>query len=714
MYAPFEILPYSIEALAILIQRVTTTPYHSVCRKKQVVYLDHYLKHLCKDNSIQMVVENHYIDQHYMDDFSQYYVRCFQQYPRECTRVHFLLSKNDDEFLNEFYFHEVLSGNKTIEAERYLGFIIFRPIPHTFLARVCLRVYPHIFETKDKYRILTKPIKSSLFGLPFEIDTVPFQEQDRVLSACATSALWSFYYAHRCVSLHSIPSSISITKSAYPNNSGMNPMFPNSGLSPEMMCRSIRTQGLEPFVIDVKKNNLLVEHIYAYSTSEVHSKSGWPTLLGLKVFDNNNKYKGLHAVTVLGHKLEDESNFPQQAEQIRLRAHRIKILYIHDDRIGPFASLEKSVNNSWRMEVYQDTSSKPSSNENEIYRPIIAILGVYHKLRIQYSRIKSTCQDLNTHLKKCCNVANKISYENKELLVRMINAFEWDIRVEEARQVKERLIAKSSIYERSCREDFLVMSLPRFIWVVRIRIGIDDFAEFFLDATDIPQGRAFLSFIFYDSKSDNLFNKHFRTYCNEYYTDFVTPEHHTSFIWGVFDFFKRKKLFMDTMDGMFGKLKTPQYIKPNEHTLGGSIQYQNPFILHSPNDSISLSQDVPYIWVINQDGTLVIGDENNLQEKSHGGHVTLLSGDPGRIAGELCFCKNKCYWLINDKSGRYSYCYSREKSKEYLENALKNRFRPFLSQYNFQILDENLSETCNCPCKYNKQSICNFGKKFIK
>ena len=49
---------------------------------------------------------------------------------------------------------------------------------------------------EDIHNLLDREYKVSLFGIDLAINTIAFQEQDRVVSACATSALWSMYHAH--------------------------------------------------------------------------------------------------------------------------------------------------------------------------------------------------------------------------------------------------------------------------------------------------------------------------------------------------------------------------------------------------------------------------------------------------------------------------------------------------------------------------------------
>lgn len=701
MYAPYEVLPYSHDALSLLIQRVTGTSFHRVRQKRQISYLDHYITHWQRrenpNRTIQMIVENHYIDQHFIEDFAQYYVRCFHPYPRECVRVHFFLSDlvqeqnnpgNKKPVLDELCFRDILEGKNSdgVNQEQlrkdYLGFVVIRPIPETFLAKVCLRLYSNIMSgNTNGCTVLTIENKVSLFGIPLQVDSVPFQEQDRVLSACATSAIWSFFYAHKCVSRINLPSSITITKSAYPSNNGMDVRFPNLGLSPDMMCRSIRNQGLEPSVIGLTDSTAaqqLLEHVYAYVNS------GWPILLGLKVFNEKGEEQGLHAITVLGYKLSENSVLPLDSDQVRMKAHKIKYLYIHDDRVGPYARLTFDAGR-WIIGV-ESISELKTFDTKETYEPTCLILGVYHKQRISYVRIKQTCQNLQDFLLLFCKSDMAGNESQRQEMGMIISALEWDIQIENVQSLKQRLLKEDRAIKG--KSEIITASLPRFVWSIKARRNDQEIMELLFDATDIPQGHAFLGILHYNRFSESLFRS-FGDYCQTSYTKVLNqnefdriPSDH---LWGILDFFVREKDYQDSLDGLFGKLKTPKYVKPMEIEKDGLL-YQHPWILFAGDPAVVLEEAKKYIWVINKSGALVIGHEDNSQGPEFGGHPTLLRGEPGRIGGELLFNSQQQCWEVNAKSGRYSYCYSTEETQAYLRRAVEQRFRPFFPALTFTAL----------------------------
>jgi len=177
----------------------------------------------------------------------------------------------------------------------------------------------------------------SLFGINLKVESAAFQEQDKILSACATTSLWSFFHAHPHNTFN-LPSSSSITRSAYPEENGHHRECPNSGLSTDMICRSLCAYDFAPEYFEFsnkeydlipksEKLNLLREYIFSYCSS------GLPLILGVSVRDSiTDEDKGLHAVTILGYALKDDVSTP-------LISHRLEKLYIHDDRFGPFLKI---------------------------------------------------------------------------------------------------------------------------------------------------------------------------------------------------------------------------------------------------------------------------------------------------------------------------------------------------------------------------------------
>jgi hypothetical protein len=698
-FPAFEVIPYSANAFCAIVERVTKSPFHRIKQKRQISYINNYLMHWpdplpTGPHKLTMVVENYYIDNHYIEDFSQYFVRCFNSYPRDCCRIHFLLNSSISysSLKQALHTHQDQIECASLN-EKYLGYLVIRPLPETFLAKVCLRPYLQFAKEIEPNLILAKEYNASLFGIPLNVKTIAFQEQDGVLSACATSALWSLLHAHPCVSFNNLPSSISITKSAYSESQGSGSIFPNKGLSIEMICRSLQANHLESQVIDVQnKSKLLLEEIYAYCSG------GLPLILGVNVKGStpinakkSPSYKEQentsHAVTILGFRVDEKpvTGILNGHDSFRTKADRISRIFAHDDRTGPFTRILLTSKLQWTVQIDRNVSL--NRFPQEIYIPTNLVIGVYHKIRIHYPRIRESCRTLIERLVQVLDYwTREYQKENNKSIVAklkemrsMLSDLEWDIKLQDVSKLKKRVFEDSSISDG--RERVLTKNLPRFIWSAKASFNDKDFFELLFDATDIPQGTAFLDIIHYGNSSQEIFSvferfckKNIQAFQNDVRFENIPPDN----IWGIVSYFAKKPSISYLLDNLFGELKSPHSIKEHE-TLDDAVYDQKPVRITSKKDVPSLSRSKRYIWVIDEDGCLVIGSEDAVEGGGYNGHPTLLSGGPGRIAGELKYKAGR-RWVINSRSGRYSYRYSSQESVIFLQNALRERFRLYFGQ----------------------------------
>src|SRR5216110_1510618 len=108
--APITVVEYSKGYLVDFVRHKTGWDSRSeVSGKAQLKYLCQYLEvdHIAAKT---ILVEDEYVDRHYLEDYSEYYARCFPAHPRKCARLHFFsftfdehefttaLSKNEKSF----------------------------------------------------------------------------------------------------------------------------------------------------------------------------------------------------------------------------------------------------------------------------------------------------------------------------------------------------------------------------------------------------------------------------------------------------------------------------------------------------------------------------------------------------------------------------------------------------------------------------------------
>ena len=99
----------------------------------------------------------------------------------------------------------------------------------------------------------------------------------------------------------------------------------------------------------------------------------------------------------------------------------------------------------------------------------------------------------------------------------------------------------------------------------------------------------------------------------------------------------------------------------------------------SPDHIMSaLKRDSKYLWVIDEDGNLVIGEEprqdTSRTDDPAPGHPTLTRSRAARLGGEMRFADGG--WLLNSKSGTYSTHLRDAASRErYLKNVIRLNFQ---------------------------------------
>lgn len=225
-------------------------------------------------------MEQDYVDRDFLDDCAGYYVRCFKNYSRHCSRLHFF----NRSFLQEDL-DGLLCGAGTLSweelKESYLGFIVIKPLPRCVFGRTCLKTYS-TNGTGRSYPICRNYV-ANLLGTGFTIQSPAFQEQVRSAAACAT-----------------------------------------------------REVGLEPLIVDLQGQKSLKTFIMQ-AVLYAHLNIGMPVLLGFSLPKVTH-----HAVTITEYRLLQAPCPNPYEKRLLFRCSRIDKIYVHDDQIGPFARMALS------------------------------------------------------------------------------------------------------------------------------------------------------------------------------------------------------------------------------------------------------------------------------------------------------------------------------------------------------------------------------------
>jgi len=476
--ANFLVLNYSLQGLKDLLIEETKTPIQNLANKIHLTYFEEYFNEL---QARTIVVEYEYVDHDYLEDFSAYYVKCFNSYERFCTRLHFFnIAFTTEDFINRLTSGDPYKNNEELNIS-YLGFIVVKPIPVTFIGKTCLKTYPFSggrnYPFKHKYHV-------NLFGMKLHVESLAYQEQDSIVAACASTAIWTAFQATAYLFQHSVPTPVEITRAAVKYFPFSNRHFPNKGLSEEQMAQAIRDVGLEPYLISASEAHIIKASVYAYQ------KAGIPLIMGFELMEEKEDHPislGKHAVTISGYRLNGEKiSFPRS--NFHLYSSRITKIYAHDDQVGPFA----------RMEFFPDGTKLSTSwpdSEGELGRvfsaPLILLVPLYNKLRIPFELILKIISKLDELL--------DIIDANLNL---GISEIEWEIFLATSNHLKEEI----SVSDLKSIEklNVLTMNLPKYVWRAIAHLNGEKI-EFIFDTTDIEQGEIFIGLIKHSESMVRMF-----------------------------------------------------------------------------------------------------------------------------------------------------------------------------------------------------------------
>lgn len=648
---PYLVSQFSKPTLSNLVKECFGSDFPDVFNKPQVNVLFHYLKDLKAES---VLLEREYQDKDYLEDFSRYYVKCFQNSGYKCARLHFFNAELDHTKLD----HILMCGKKApgygALQESYLGFIVIKPLPKTFIGKTCLKHYPELGHNSLDCKLLSRRYNINLFGVDLHVDSIAFQEQDKVVSACATTAIWSALHGCFWKDDRQIPACSEITTNAINHIDRSNNSFPKNELTNKQILRALDCEGLKYHM----------EQTPGATRSEIlsivrcHIDSNIPLILVADVYDKDGSLMGGHAVAVLGYKEEGESYS----------------LYVHDDRLGPFAKA-RMINNGEHISIEQKEDVKPSclltlqhKNENGTWLPpheflVVSclIIPAQKKIRISYLYPFNTCQLV---VQEFVNWLKE--QKSEEAFTEFKGALTFSMQLFQISEIKKAILdtpcPRGSDRDRFMRDraNLLTQSCARFQWVGTFFFrGVRAFRILF-DATDIPQGNAITSIFVENPKISTPILQLFKKY-----SDSNIDDPRNSFIHLIYKYLKTPDSdYSLHLDLTYGHLRAPKYLRSTEIS-NGDIS-ENPtlevFYERSTKHLGEIFKRIPkkkgLIWAIAADGGLLIGEDK--------GHPTLTGFKPARIAGELKQVSGA--WKINSKSGRYSRDYPN--SSTLLENAL--------------------------------------------
>lgn len=508
----FAVVTYDRERLGELFGGLHRAYAREEKATPHVAYFRHYFDELMP---LTIVVEEGYVDHDYLEDYTGFYARCFAEYPRVCSRLHFFaLSFSEDDFC------ALLRGDagrlqEPALQDAYAGFIVLKPLPETVIGRTCLRPYKEgvIF---DRRFPITRVYRVNLFGICLQVTTLAFQEQDKAVAACASSAIWSALQGTGHLFHHAIPSPVEITRTATQVLPLESRSLPNDGLTPPQMSAAIRAAGLECDAISVTDLAILKRSLYAYLRGRI------PLLLGVQLYDSqrDGAYLGRHAMAVVGYHLPKSSPWSADKREFRLRAERMDKFYVHDDQVGPFARMvpcqsraaleagfevDKMLLQKITEEAYIKTDNlwltrwrRPGGEEpaGVVAAPYLLLLPLYHKIRLSFESVLNMVRSFDRFLEWMHGRRPASARQPKSLIGIFPETLEWDIYLCGNEDFRQDIREHIPLGKQRLR--LLTAGLPRFMWRA---VGYDTKGqrtlELLFDATDVPQGRCLLMAIEY-------------------------------------------------------------------------------------------------------------------------------------------------------------------------------------------------------------------------
>jgi len=477
---PLEVWPYTIETLQRLLAEKSVADPRVVEDKLHTAYFEEYFNKL---GAQTVLVENHYIDHDFLEDHAAYYVRCFEEYRRTCTRLHFFNIQFSEQDIHALINREVGPLDDKSLRKAYLGFVVVKPLPETIVGRTCLRTYPT--HTAPRSYPITRRYEANPFGLRLRVHTLAFEEQDQVAAACATSALWTVFQGTGVLFHHAILSPVEITRAADRLAPIGTRTLPSEGLNDIQMANAVRSVGLEPLLLEAEDMHVLKSTLYGYLRGRV------PVLLGAELIFDKPLFAttegregtiGKHAVAVTGYSLGHAAPVGYGPSGLLLRSSRIDKVYAHDDQIGPFARMgceDTHFTTSW-----EEHDTLGNVIPVDAY-PTVLLIPLYHKIRIPYSTVHDALIPFDIYVEQM----------RMQGLLPGMKRLEWDLYLSTVTDFKREIRAGGlpSEYKRK----LLLQSMPRFLWRATAILDDRPALDLLFDATDIEQGRFFLRAVDY-------------------------------------------------------------------------------------------------------------------------------------------------------------------------------------------------------------------------
>lgn len=702
---PYLITSFEEATLAALIHEPYGYDHADIFEKPQIKYIYNYLNSFMpklkkgKKTVGSILLEHEYIDRDFLEDYSRFYLGRFRNDGYKCARLHFfncdlthkqldaLLAGDALEALSDIKDKKAVKTIQQLQSH-YLGFMVIKPLTRTFVGKTCLRVSGDRGVGKKK---IDKRYDVNLFGIKLTIDSIAFQEQDKVVAACATTAIWTALHSLPGRGVKDIKSCSEITTAALNFVNGSSNGFPNKELTNKQIQRTLDVEGLRYHHTSLEKSTpeSFRESLVAHIDSDL------PVILTGKVYgakpDEAGEYlKAGHAITALGYDFRDSNK---------------KWVYVHDDRLGPYARAEMVMLKEFLGESTPDelkdrwglamSIREPDATTwippHEIIVPDISIIPADKKTRIDFKFARGTAERISDQVmgylvdEICPEFGFDVPEVTYEIKLASIAQARDEVRQHYTQRKIGDTLGKYTLDEermirwRKEKLSFLTGNLARLQWQIDFFWNSERAFRVFLDATDIPLGNAVSGIYIHDPIYADAMLGGFKG--QECQVAGMDDEHFFAAFTRAIK--QRREDYEGHLNDMYGTLRAPNHIKVNEVSRDGEgtnptvkriwdpqqiplVQVHKAYKKVADEVARNPASTSQLIWAIGKGGELFIAED--IPKPDELGHPSMTGMQAARIAGEI---KPKVgHWEVNFFSGRYSGDYADVEKTQFLTNAL--------------------------------------------
>jgi len=383
--------------------------------------LENFLE-ILKDD-LHLFVEFPYVDKLFRDSYYNYFSSSHKPVQRNALRVSFFAGKLTKE---EFYNSDTHSKIQRY----YIGYCILRPLNGNMLGRSFIS--PKALKNHNFVCCLSMQ-KTSILGVPFEINGFPHSTQDGRMISCAETSIWSIteyfgskYPEYALVLPHKIHN---ILKETYHQRH-----LPSNGLTAIQISAALQQLGYAPRMYSVAHGRNNEREIFSIISDYI--ESGIPLVLAVQ----GEKFGG-HAMLLIGHSNIDNKITKATLKEQFTDAGDFRDKYVAIDDNRPVYQL---------LDLYKPMASYEDSKFHEA-KIISAIVPLYTKMYLEAPTAKKLFETI---------------FLDKTLGYKGDNSNKWIVRrlLTSSKSFKKWISISNSLSDNQ-RKMLLETALPKFIWI---------------------------------------------------------------------------------------------------------------------------------------------------------------------------------------------------------------------------------------------------------